>query len=82
MGQLFCTNCGQKLPENSKFCPACGQRVEQSAAQQPAFQPSGSSPLNDGGLLLMAYSTIGNGFGCVMQNLKAARVVPSFGGRF
>ena len=49
MGQLFCTNCGQKLPENSKFCPACGQRVEQSAPQQPAFQPSGSSPLNDGG---------------------------------
>ena len=49
MGQLFCTNCGQKLPENSKFCRACGQRVEQSAAQQPAFQPSGSSPLNDGG---------------------------------
>ena len=49
MGQLFCTNCGQKLPENSKFCPACGQRVEQSAPQQPAFQSSGSSPLNDGG---------------------------------
>lgn len=25
---MFCTNCGNKLSENSKFCPKCGQRVE------------------------------------------------------
>ena len=25
---MFCTNCGNKLSEDSKFCPKCGQRVE------------------------------------------------------
>lgn len=24
---MFCTNCGNKLPEGSKFCPNCGARI-------------------------------------------------------
>ena len=24
---MFCTNCGNKLPEGSKFCPSCGARI-------------------------------------------------------
>lgn len=25
---MFCTNCGKKIPDNSKFCPQCGTVVE------------------------------------------------------
>ena len=46
---MFCTQCGSKLAENSKFCPLCGtaaQPVTQSAAQQPvAAQPVYSAPV-------------------------------------
>lgn len=24
---MFCTNCGEKLPDKSRFCPACGTRL-------------------------------------------------------
>lgn len=32
---MYCTNCGQKLPENATVCANCGQRV-----QRPAPPPS------------------------------------------
>jgi predicted amidophosphoribosyltransferase len=25
---VFCSNCGEKLPENAYFCPRCGVRTE------------------------------------------------------
>ncbi|UCH32632.1 MAG: zinc-ribbon domain-containing protein [Candidatus Bathyarchaeota archaeon] len=27
----FCTDCGEKLPENAYFCPKCGQRTRSGA---------------------------------------------------
>ena len=27
---MFCTQCGQQLPDDAKFCPACGSPVQQS----------------------------------------------------
>lgn len=28
---MFCKNCGQAMPDNTKFCPACGTAVEGAA---------------------------------------------------
>lgn len=39
---MFCTSCGAKIPDGSKFCPACG------AAQRPVGQPMGASQQNAG----------------------------------
>ena len=25
---MFCTNCGQKIDEGSKFCPFCGNKLK------------------------------------------------------
>ena len=25
---MFCTNCGNQLPEEAKFCPNCGSKIE------------------------------------------------------
>lgn len=32
---MFCSNCGTKIPDGSKFCPNCGAPVEASASSQP-----------------------------------------------
>ena len=29
---MFCTQCGQTLPEGGQFCPACGHAIHSSAA--------------------------------------------------
>ena len=33
---MFCTNCGNKLPDDAVFCPFCGEKVQFEAA--PAVQ--------------------------------------------
>ena len=30
--QMFCTNCGSKVPETTKFCPKCGYKFDSAAA--------------------------------------------------
>ena len=35
---MFCTNCGNKLPDDAIFCPFCGEKVQFEAA--PAVQVS------------------------------------------
>ena len=43
---MFCTNCGKKVPDESKFCPACGtflyKEEEQITVkeQAPTVKPS------------------------------------------
>lgn len=32
---MFCSNCGEKLPENVKFCPNCGTKVELPVVEAP-----------------------------------------------
>lgn len=32
---LFCTNCGQKLPNDAVFCSRCGARVQSATAASP-----------------------------------------------
>ncbi|MDR2687182.1 MAG: zinc ribbon domain-containing protein [Oscillospiraceae bacterium] len=39
MADRFCTNCGGKLPEQTKFCTACGAQQPQPQAQPQQFQP-------------------------------------------
>ena len=34
---MFCTNCGSKIPEGSKFCSECGARVAQA---EPTVEPA------------------------------------------
>ena len=42
---MFCPNCGNQLPDGSKFCGNCGAQIAQAAQQpeaqsQPAYQPA------------------------------------------
>jgi|GEM_PF-2026560 len=39
----FCTHCGQRLQEHSRFCSRCGKKQEEPFAAQTATQPSPSS---------------------------------------
>lgn len=32
---MFCSNCGKKLADESKFCPACGTKVGETSEKQP-----------------------------------------------
>lgn len=36
---MFCTNCGQKIPDGAAFCPNCGAKVSAPEAPGPAFSP-------------------------------------------
>lgn len=59
MAQIFCINCGNKIPEGAHFCPACGtprpalpsdyqeQPAVQQPVQQPAQQPQPYAPQQD-----------------------------------
>lgn len=44
----YCRNCGQELPDGTKFCPSCGAPAEQetprSAPTAPAPEPQGEAP--------------------------------------
>lgn len=44
----YCRNCGQELPDGTKFCPSCGAPAEQetprSAPPAPAPEPQGEAP--------------------------------------
>ncbi len=44
---MICTNCGQKLPEDSHFCEHCGAPV--SAIDQPSHQQGSPGAVIDGG---------------------------------
>lgn len=35
---MFCTNCGKKIPDGSKFCPECGAKLNVNSA--PSYQSS------------------------------------------
>lgn len=35
---MFCSNCGNQIPEGSAFCGNCGTKVEAQAAPQPAYE--------------------------------------------
>lgn len=35
---MFCSNCGNQIPEDSLFCGNCGTKVEAPAAPQPAYK--------------------------------------------
>lgn len=40
---MFCTECGNQVPENARFCTKCGKALAQTAPQpaaQPMYQPA------------------------------------------
>ena len=39
---MFCSNCGAKVPDGTKFCPNCGTQLS-AARAQTAAPPSGYS---------------------------------------
>lgn len=63
---MFCTKCGNEIPDNTKFCPYCGQ--ENKAAGQNSVPPSGGDrkksplPLIIGLVLLFLIVFIGSFF--------------------
>lgn len=34
---MFCTKCGQQIPDDSKFCEFCGEKFDESAGTQDSF---------------------------------------------
>lgn len=34
---MFCTECGNKLPEGVKFCPGCGAKLQIGEADRRLF---------------------------------------------
>jgi len=34
---MFCTNCGNQLPEEAKFCPNCGSKVEPPVEEKTVY---------------------------------------------
>ena len=34
---MICTNCGNEIPDSSKWCPNCGQGVKRPAAAKPVM---------------------------------------------
>jgi len=46
MAKQFCSNCGNKIPDNARFCNSCGQRVNETVSSpqvQPIPPPQGPS---------------------------------------
>jgi len=41
----FCTNCGAKIPEATKFCPECGTRIAQAEASVPVVEEPIPAPV-------------------------------------
>lgn len=42
---MFCSKCGQQIPDNSRFCENCGSRVEiKNTPQPPRQEPQWSAP--------------------------------------
>ncbi|MDR2864354.1 MAG: zinc ribbon domain-containing protein [Spirochaetaceae bacterium] len=35
---MFCSNCGEKLDDGTRFCIKCGTKVEEDTPVQPASQ--------------------------------------------
>ena len=42
---MFCTNCGQQLPDGSRFCTSCGAQLGSAA---PNAGPINSEPMYNG----------------------------------
>jgi len=40
---MFCTSCGEKVPDESVFCPLCGQKIASPANEAPVSPVSGPS---------------------------------------
>ena len=43
--RMFCTNCGQQLPDGSRFCTSCGAQLGSAA---PNAGPINSEPMYNG----------------------------------
>ncbi len=37
---MFCPNCGNEIPEDSKFCVSCGSTLEETSTEVPAEAPA------------------------------------------
>ena len=47
---MFCQNCGQEIPDDSRFCDYCGQPQQvydgQGTGEQQGYGPYGEQPVN------------------------------------
>ncbi len=42
---MFCSQCGNKLPDNAKFCARCGQRAMRAPVPEPVFEAPVPEPV-------------------------------------
>ena len=40
---MICTNCGNEIPDSSKWCPNCGQGVKRPAVEKPVMPQTPTS---------------------------------------
>lgn len=84
---MYCTSCGQQVPDNTRFCPACGAAQVRSTEQQPrreSERPPVERPVRKSkwpwvvlALLVLAaavavYSLLGRGKGEMRQLAEGA----------
>lgn len=53
---MFCKNCGQEIPNNTKFCSHCG--AAQDAASSPASQRHQKKGSKTGGIILVVLGAL------------------------
>jgi len=56
---IFCSECGQEMPDNSKFCPSCGTPVVTTKKSKKESTPIKLEPTNSGGTVLNVQQTYG-----------------------
>lgn len=78
---MFCLNCGNQIPENTKFCNHCGapqssgsgQTSQPYMSQQPVAKPKRKTNLRVGGIILLVlgvFSVIGAFFNGTYQYMQ------------
>lgn len=57
---MYCTNCGKKIPDGSRFCPECGAELNVSSSlpsfQTPKVNETNQKPIGTTGSSIMKYS--------------------------
>lgn len=69
---MFCSNCGQQIPDNSAFCPNCGARVNNGFNAQSVASAVESVESNLNQVAAGVEAGVGNAFNNLENDLNSA----------